>query len=95
MDHLHQAQSKQISDNLNQGIPKSIPFFKIGKQMNDTNSVWLKTNREKLQSLLADEAKMMPMLENMYQTVKQMKAKQSFRLALINQLLEDLDDSND
>lgn len=50
--------------------------------------VWLKTDEEKLRSLLADEAKMMPMLDNMMATVKQLKAKQAFRLALLNQLLE-------
>jgi hypothetical protein len=50
--------------------------------------VWLKTDEEKLRSLVADEAKMMPMLDNMMATVKQLKAKQAFRLALLNQLLE-------
>lgn len=56
---------------------------------------WLKTDEEKLRSLLADEAKMMPMLDNMMATVKQLKAKQAFRLALLNQLLEnEVDKSN-
>lgn len=55
--------------------------------MND-EQVWLKTDEEKLRSLIADEAKMMPMLDNMAATVKQLKAKQTFRLALLNQLLE-------
>jgi hypothetical protein len=55
--------------------------------MND-EQVWLKTDDEKLRSLIADEAKMMPMLDNMMATVKQLKAKQTFRLALLNQLLE-------
>ena len=50
--------------------------------------VWLKTDEEKLRSLIADEAKMLPMLDNMMATVKQLKAKQTFRLALLNQLLE-------
>jgi len=54
-----------------------------------TDQVWLKTNEEKLRSLIADEAKMMPMLDNMQATIKQLKAKQAFRLALLNQLLED------
>ena len=53
--------------------------------------VWLKTDEEKLRSLLADEAKMMPMLDNMQATIKQLKAKQAFRLALLNQLLENTD----
>jgi hypothetical protein len=55
----------------------------------NNNDVWLKTNEEKLRSLIADEAKMMPMLDGMQATIKQLKAKQAFRLALLNQLLED------
>jgi hypothetical protein len=58
------------------------------QQMNN-DDVWLKTDVEKLRSLIADEAKMMPMLDNMQATIKQLKAKQTFRLALLNQLLED------
>ena len=54
-----------------------------------TDQIWLKTNEEKIRSLIADEAKMMPMLDNMQATIKQLKAKQAFRLALLNQLLED------
>lgn len=50
---------------------------------------YLKTNEEKLRSLLADEAKQMPMLDNMQATLRQLKAKQAFRIALLNQLLED------
>lgn len=49
---------------------------------------WLQTEEEKLRSLLADEAKMMPMLDQLMSTIKQMKAKQAFRIALLNQLLE-------
>lgn len=60
--------------------------------MND-QQVWLKTSEEKLRSLIADEAKMMPMLDNIQATIKQLKAKQTFRLALLNQLLEDLDNN--
>jgi hypothetical protein len=60
--------------------------------MSDDN-IWLKTDEQKLRSLLADEAKMMPMLDNMQATIKQLKAKQTFRLALLNQLLES-NDSN-
>ena len=56
--------------------------------MMNENDVWLKTDEEKLRSLIADEAKMIPMLDNMMATVKQLKAKQTFRLALLNQLLE-------
>jgi hypothetical protein len=57
-----------------------------------TDQVWLKTNEEKLRSLIADEAKMMPMLDNMQATIKQLKAKQAFRLALLNQILEQMND---
>lgn len=58
--------------------------------MSDDN-IWLKTDEEKLRSLIADEAKMMPMLDNIQATIKQLKAKQTFRLALLNQLLESKD----
>lgn len=61
--------------------------------MTETN-IWLKTDEEKLRSLIADEAKMMPMLDNMHATIKQLKAKQAFRLALLNQLLDDKIDEN-
>jgi hypothetical protein len=57
-------------------------------------NLWLKTDEEKLRSLIADEAKMMPMLDNMMATIKQLKAKQAFRLALLNQLLENQDDND-
>jgi hypothetical protein len=60
--------------------------------MNEANA-WLKTDEEKLRSLIADEAKMMPMLDNMQATIKQLKAKQAFRLALLNQLLENQDEN--
>ena len=63
--------------------------------MTDRNHVWLKTDKEKLQSLIADEAKQSPMLDNLAQTVRQLKAKQAFRLALINQMLEDLENKKD
>ena len=56
--------------------------------MTDSNDVWLKTDEEKLRSLIADEAKTLPMLENLGQTIRQLKAKQQFRLALLNQVLE-------
>jgi hypothetical protein len=57
--------------------------------MNNNNNTFLKTEEEKLRSLIADEAKLIPMLNNMEQTIRQMKAKQAFRLALLNQLLEE------
>lgn len=58
--------------------------------MNDKNK-WLYTTEEKLQSLISDEAKVQPMLENLSMTIKQLQAKQSFRLALLNQIKEDLE----
>jgi hypothetical protein len=50
---------------------------------------YLVTKEEKLRSLIADEAKLLPMLTNMEATIRQMKAKQAFRIALLNQLLEE------
>jgi hypothetical protein len=61
------------------------------EQIMNEDNVWLKTDEEKLRSLIADEAKMIPMLDNMQATIKQLKAKQTFRLALLNQLLESND----
>jgi hypothetical protein len=54
-------------------------------------NVWLKTDEEKLRSLIADEAKAIPVLDNMMASIKQLRAKQTFRLALLNQLLESKD----
>lgn len=54
----------------------------------EEQNIWLHSDEDKLRSLIADEAKMMPMLDNMQATIKQLKAKQAFRLALLNQLLE-------
>jgi hypothetical protein len=59
------------------------------EQFMSQENVWLKTDEEKIRSLIADEAKMIPMLDNIQATVKQLKSKQTFRLALLNQLLED------
>jgi len=61
-------------------------LFIIGEQMTEQ---WLQTTEEKLRSLIGDEAKLLPMLNNMEATIRQMKAKQAFRLALLNQLLEE------
>ena len=57
------------------------------------DSTYLKTDEEKLRSLLSDEAKMMPMLDNMQATIRQMKAKQAFRIALLNQLIDNLNEN--
>jgi hypothetical protein len=61
------------------------------EQIMNEDNIWLKTDEQKLRSLIADEAKMMPMLDNVQATIKQLKAKQTFRLALLNQLLESKD----
>ena len=58
----------------------------------EEQQVWLHSDEDKLRSLIADEAKMMPMLDNMQATINQLKAKQQFRLALLNQLLEQVQD---
>jgi hypothetical protein len=59
--------------------------------MNNEHNIWLHNDEDKLRSLLADEAKMMPMLDSIQATVRQLKAKQAFRIALLNQLLDGTD----
>ena len=59
--------------------------------MNEQKDIWLHSDEDKLRSLLADEAKMMPMLDAMQATLRQLKAKQAFRIALLNQLLDKTD----
>jgi hypothetical protein len=59
--------------------------------MNEQKDIWLHSEEDKLRSLLADEAKMMPMLDAMQSTIRQLKAKQAFRIALLNQLLDKID----
>ena len=59
--------------------------------MNAEKDIWLHSDEDKLRSLLADEAKMMPMLDAMQSTIRQLKAKQAFRIALLNQLLDKID----
>ena len=58
--------------------------------MTQPNPEWLNSNEDKLKSLIADEAKNANMLNAMATTINQMKAKSSFRLALLNQLNDDL-----
>lgn len=65
-------------------------MYNNSKQIN--NDVWLKTPHDMLRSLLADEAKNAAILDEIGQTLKQLRAKSSFRLALINTLLEDIAD---
>lgn len=62
---------------------------------NKTNQIWLKTYEEILNALLADEAKGARMLQDVQDTLKQLKAKNSFRIALINQLIEDYESKKD
>ena len=61
--------------------------------MNESTSVWLKTTEQKLHALLSDEAKMTPMLKELADTVRQLQAKNKFRLALLNQLTEEFSHS--
>jgi hypothetical protein len=56
----------------------------------ETNKVYFKTEEEKLKSLIADEAKQSAMLNDMADTLRQLRAKSSFRIALCNQLLQSL-----
>lgn len=65
------------------------------RMSDQNNNPWLITTEEKLRSLIADEAKLTPMLTNMEHTIRQMRAKQAFRMALLNQLLEDEYDKYD
>ena len=62
---------------------------------NKSHNVWIKTNEERLQALIADEAKGAKMLNEVHETVRQMKAKSSFRLALLNQMIEEEDKKKD
>lgn len=50
--------------------------------------IWFKTETEIIKSLLADDAKNSHILEELAKTVRQLKAKNTFRLALLNTLLE-------
>ena len=61
--------------------------------MNESNSVWIKTTEQKIVALLSDEAKMGPMLKDLADTVHQLQAKNKFRLALLNQLFDELKDN--
>ena len=54
----------------------------------DNSKVFLKSVDEILRSLLADDSKNKAMINDIEKTVSQLKAKNSFRLALINQLIE-------
>jgi hypothetical protein len=56
--------------------------------MNKDSKHWLEDESEIIQSLIADEAKAKAMLVDMENTLRQLKAKSSFRLALLNSLRE-------
>ncbi len=56
--------------------------------MNQSNKIYFKSDKDLLLSLLADEAKNAAILDDVQATVRQMRAKSGFRLALINTLLE-------
>ncbi len=51
-----------------------------------TNQVWLKTDDQKLDALISDDAKNLDILEAISKTIDQLIAKNKFRLALSNQL---------
>jgi hypothetical protein len=61
------------------------------EQIMKEENVWLKTDEEKLRSLISDEAKAIPIYDTIIASLRQLKAKQTFRLALLNQLLESND----
>jgi len=65
--------------------------------MNNDNksNIWIKSSEQKLAALLADEAKGAAILNEVSNTVRQLKAKSSFRIALINQMIEDNESKND
>ena len=56
--------------------------------MNEQTTVWLKTQDEKLNALLSDEAKNLDILRVLQETIRQLQAKSKFRLALLNQINE-------
>ena len=59
----------------------------------EQTKVYIKSDYEKILSLIADEAKQSNMLEDMSSTIRQLKAKASFRLALLHQLREKIEQS--
>jgi hypothetical protein len=56
--------------------------------MNKQSKEWLTDEGEILSSLIADEAKAKAILVDMENSLRQLKAKSSFRLALLNSLAE-------
>lgn len=64
---------------------------------NESNNhqIWIRTTEERLAALIADEAKGAAMLNDLMNTVKQLRAKSTFRIALINQLIEEQESKKD
>ena len=54
---------------------------------NKVNKVWLKNTDELLRALLADEAKAQHIITETQKNLNQLSAKSKFRLALINELI--------
>ena len=54
--------------------------------MEPVNKVYIKTDYDKIVSLIADEAKNAGMLDDVASTIRQLRAKTTFRLALLNQI---------
>jgi hypothetical protein len=54
----------------------------------ETNKHWITNSDDMLKSLLGDEAKNKAILADMEATIRQLKAKSTFRLALLNALIE-------
>lgn len=54
---------------------------------NTTNKIWLKSTDELLRALLADEAKAQHIMTETQKNLNQLSAKSKFRLALINELI--------
>jgi len=59
--------------------------------MNEQVKVYIKSDYEKICSIIADEAKNAAILDDMLQTVKQLRAKSAFRLALLHQVREKIE----
>jgi hypothetical protein len=57
--------------------------------------VFLKSNYEKVLSLIADDAKSATIIDAMLNTLQQLRAKNAFRLALLNQIREEMDRTNE
>ena len=65
--------------------------------MNNENksNVWIKTPEQRLAALIADEAKGAAMINDVTHTLRQLKAKSSFRIAILNQMIEDNENRKD